>query len=275
MPLAIRSVNRRVGSTAGFDADAAAYIRDVQSADNAALELAVAHAINAFVLGCKADGIWSAMKASCILMGARTLSGALTPLVGSAPTNNNFVTGDYNRETGLSSGTSNSTKYLNSNRAGNADGQNDYHVAIYASTTSASGQALIGSGGSGSGATGMQNASNNLFARARNTTGDNMPTNAGMASSGFFATGRSDSNTVRYCNTSNADGNRYTATVTRASQTPASDNFFVYGRNSGGNTLAFASSGRFAFYSIGAYCDLALLGTRVATLYTAIGNAIP
>lgn len=256
-----------------WDADAGVYLKAVEDADAQQLEPAVAQAINQFVLQCKADGIWSAIKASCILMGARTLTGALTPLVGTAPTNNNFVSGDYARKTGLSSGSSNSTKYLNSGRAGNADGQNSYHVSIYASTTPGAATALIGSGGSGTGATGMQNNSS-LFARARNSTGDNMALNAAMNGSGFFATGRSDSNTVQFCNTWSSDGNRYTGTATRASQTPSSDNFFVYGRNNGSGTLAFPASGRFAFYSIGSYCDLSLLGSRVATLYSAIGSAI-
>lgn len=258
-----------------WDSDAGTYLKAVEAADQQQLEPYVAQLINQFVLGCKADAIWSAIKSSCVLIGARTLSGALTPLVGTAPTNNNFVSGDYNRKTGLSSGSSNATKFLNSGRAGNADGQNDYHVAVFASTTPGSAQALAGHGGSGTGASGMQNNTNVLFARARNAAGDNMPSNAGMAASGFFATGRSDSTTVRYCNTNQLDGLRYTATVTRASQTPATDNWYVYGRNSGSNTLAFAASGRFAFYSIGSYCDLALLGSRVATLYTAIGAAIP
>jgi hypothetical protein len=47
--------------------------------------------VNAFVKGCKADGIWSAIKASCILAGADTLAGALVPLVGAAPTNFNIT----------------------------------------------------------------------------------------------------------------------------------------------------------------------------------------
>jgi hypothetical protein len=69
-----------------------------------------------FVNGCKADGIWNAIKASCILAGARTLNGALVPLVGTAPTNFNFVDWCYNRKTGLVG--DGSTKYLDSNRGG-------------------------------------------------------------------------------------------------------------------------------------------------------------
>jgi hypothetical protein len=102
-----------------FDTDAQAYITAVETADGAALEEGVKTAINNFVVDCKADGIWSAIKASCILAGARTLNGALVPLAGTAPTNFNFVSGDYNRKTGLvGDGIS---KYLNSNRANNAD----------------------------------------------------------------------------------------------------------------------------------------------------------
>jgi hypothetical protein len=93
-----------------FDPDAKAYIAAVEVADGQALEPAIRTAYNNFILGCKSDGIWDAIKASCILAGARSLSGALVPLKGSAPTNNNFVSGDYVRTTGLvGDGT---TKYL-------------------------------------------------------------------------------------------------------------------------------------------------------------------
>jgi hypothetical protein len=108
--------------TFSFDADAQTYITAVETADGQALETATRYAINNFVIGCKQDGIWSAIKASCILAGARTLSGALVPLVGTAPTNFNFVSGDYNRKTGLVG--DKSTKYLDSNRNNNADPQN-------------------------------------------------------------------------------------------------------------------------------------------------------
>jgi hypothetical protein len=73
------------------DPDAGAYIAAVEAADGQLLEFGVGKAINDFVVGCKQDKIWDAIKASCILAGARTLTGALTPLVGTAPTNFNFV----------------------------------------------------------------------------------------------------------------------------------------------------------------------------------------
>ena len=129
-----------------FDTDAAAYIAAVEAADGQALEAATQTAINTFVVGCKADGNWNAIKASCILAGARTLSGALVPLAGPAPTNNNFVSADYNRVTGLIG--NGATKYLNSNRLNSSDPQNSKHICVYAtaaSSTTGQWRSLMGS----------------------------------------------------------------------------------------------------------------------------------
>jgi hypothetical protein len=124
----------RSNLSSGLDADALAYITAVEAADGQSLESSVKIALNSFVKGCKSDGIWGAIKASCIMAGARTLSGALVPLKGASPTNFNFVSGDYNRKTGLKG--NGITKYLDSNRNNNADPQNSRHVSIYASTIS-------------------------------------------------------------------------------------------------------------------------------------------
>ena len=59
------------------DADVVAYVVAVESADGNRLEDGVISAFDSFITGCKSDGIWTALKASCILAGARTLSGAL------------------------------------------------------------------------------------------------------------------------------------------------------------------------------------------------------
>jgi hypothetical protein len=102
-----KGLTLRKGYIGTDDPDAEAYIAAVEAADLAAdptaepLETATKVAIHSFVKGAKADGFWPAIKASCILAGARTLQGALVPLVGAAPTNFNFVSGDYNRKTGL------------------------------------------------------------------------------------------------------------------------------------------------------------------------------
>jgi len=268
MPMNPRLLRPTQGGFSSPDADARAYLAAVRIADGSNLEPAVAKAISDFIIGCKADGIWSAIKASCILMGAKTLSGALTPLVGGSPTNvnNNFVSGDYNRKTGLvGNGTS---KYLDSNRNNNADPQDSQHMAVYASAIA--GSPLMGYMGAGSatasGTSMLQGRVSGVTGafrtRSRNTSNQNGGTEAvglmGMSRSG------SGSYVIR------ANGGNTTASVT--SQTPLSASVFVYGVNNSG--LDFANDARLAFYSLGESLDLALLDTRVSALYTAIGAAI-
>jgi len=259
----------RPRASGAFDPAAQVYFNAVAAADGQQLEPAVKKAISDFVKGCKADGIWSAIKASCILSGARTLSGALTPLVGTAPTNFNFVTGDYDRKTGLVGNGVN--KYLNTNRNNNVDGQNDKHMAVFvstATTSSASGNGTfatyIGVGDGSSGAYLILRSPNNstfLLSRSHNASGDNIA--SGGAATGLIGSSRSGSaNYVFRHSGSNS-------TVTRASQSPFDGNITVSGA---ANTTAM--NGRLAFYSIGSAIDLALLDTRVAALYTAIGAAI-
>ena len=43
-----------------YDPDALAYLNAVEEADTQSLESSVKAAINSFVVGCKADGIWTA-----------------------------------------------------------------------------------------------------------------------------------------------------------------------------------------------------------------------
>jgi len=246
---------------ASGDPDALRYISAVQQADGQALEPAIRKAIADFIVGSKADGIWDAIKASCILMGARTLAGALVPLKGTAPTNfnNNFVGGDYVRKTGLKGNGSN--KYLDSNRANNADPQNSNHNAAYVSEAGTDG-ILIASGFITSG-------DNALFgsggARNRNNAIINPPSQ--VQRTGFLGHSRSvvAEFEIRY------DG----ATVGSGSLTsapPDANNLFIFRRNA--DSAAYYD-GRIAFYSIGESLNLASLDTRVSSLFTAIGNAIP
>jgi len=240
------------------DAEADAYIAAVEAADGQALESGVKFAIKNFVLCCKDDGIWNAIKASCILAGARTLTGALVPLVGTAPTNANFVSGDYNRKTGLVG--NGSTKYLNSNRNNNADPQDNQHVAYYATNSPANSLAVIGAGEGNTGTTSILLLNNVIALRSR-TSGSNdfsaSPTQfVGMSRS------LSSSYTRRFSGASN--------TVSSTSQTPFNQNIIVFGR-----TTTNLGTPRLAFYSIGESLNLALLDARVTTLINAFAAAIP
>jgi hypothetical protein len=244
------------------DPDAIIYINNVEKADGENLEYDTAKAIHDFVVGCKQDGIWSAIKASCILAGARTLTGALVPLVGAAPTNNNFVSGDYNRKTGLVG--NGSTKYLNSNRAGNADPQNSHHACVYATTANTGTTWYMGSANDATGATNFFSANSvTVQGRNRNTAA----TTPGRSQSiGLIGMARSSSSqwTLR-----SAGGD---TPYTQNSEAPASSNYGIF-LALGYSPASAWGNGRLAFYSIGESLNLTQLDTRVSALITAIGAA--
>ena len=244
-----------------LDVDARQYIINVEEQDGQPLESGVRTAINDFVVGCKSDGIWNAIKASCILAGARTLDGALVPLTGGAPTNFNFVGADYDRETGLVG--DGSTKYLNSNRNNNADPQNNFHAAVYATIGTLSTSVYLGVGPSTteSGATNFGYASG-VFSRVR--TGSS---GAVLATTATALVGVSRSSSFEYTRRANS----ISQAVVSTSQTPYSGDLMIFSTTSGNSK----TDARFSFYSIGESLDLAKLDTRVSNLMTAIGAAIP
>ena len=233
------------------DTDAAAYIAAVEAADGQALEERTRKAIDDFVLGCKADGIWSAIKASCILAGARTLTGALVPLAGAAPTNFNFVSGDYNRKTGLKGGTG---KRLDSNRLGNADAWNNAHFSVHIteSVDSSSKIGAIDGGGF------FNRISSNFRIRTAATVTVN-----GFPVAGFA--GASTNGTIT------ARGNKTEATGTSSAGATVTTNVFVFTTDA----ATASTADRLAFYSIGESLDLTLLDARVTQLITTFAAVIP
>jgi hypothetical protein len=241
-----------------FDADASTYIEAVEAADTQALETGVRYAINDFVIGCKNDGIWSAIKASCILAGARTLSGALLPLAGTAPTNVNFVSGDYNRKTGLVG--NGSTKYLNSNRNNNADPQDSQHLCVYlGQSRTISFTGYMGSDATVSGASGLADSD----VRSRNISAISVSA-VGL---GFVGVNRNSATVF----THRATG--LSQSFSTSSVAPGSSIIEVFNVRGGG--VRYTTNARLAFYSIGESLDLTKLDTRVSALITAIGAAIP
>jgi len=250
----------------GFDASALAYIRAVEAADGAYLETGVKQAINSFIVGLKKDNLWNALKASAILCGARTIAGALVPLAGTAPTAYNFISANYNRETGLV-GVPASATYINTNRANNADGQDDNHNALYYSSVNASaGKIDIGAGGAGTGANNFAQAGGTLFIRSRSTTSLSVGTSGHTGLGGFS---RSSASEVSY----RINGTTGTSVLT--SGTPSSDSVYVFGRNSGSDVMQAPTDARLAFYSVGSSLSLSALDARVSTLVSQIAAAIP
>jgi hypothetical protein len=257
------------GSSTPFDADAAVYLRRVEDADGQALEQGVRDAITNFVFGCKSDGIWSAIRFSCILMGARTLSGALIPLVGAAPTNSNFVSGDYTRRGANPGLRGNGTnKQLNSNRANNADGRDDCHVFAYMT-----GNNYIGSNSPVFGSAWFSGTdrfiswamqSSNLVYVSANNAPQNIAGSGAGATNGGWGVARSGSSAWSYRTGSPASSR------TEASVAPSSGNIFFFSLNSN-----FYNSHRLSFISIGSALDLDTLNARVESLQAAISGALP
>ena len=257
-----------ISSVFTYDTDAGNYIQAVETADGQALESATRKAINDFVIGCKQDGIWDAIKASCILSGARTLAGALTPLKGTAPTNNGpFVAGDYNRKTGLAG--DGSTKYLNSNRASDADPQNSHHLSTFA-TSAPSGVNVVEIGVTNGTEVSMigrvSSETTSIFlSRRLNAAVPRIAVNI-TAVTGFRGVTRSNSASIN----ARAGGNNFS--LTEVSLATGSNTTGIFRR--GGDGFG-PSNGRLAFYSIGESLDLAKLDGRVTDLINKFSQTIP
>ena len=243
-----------------YDTDASAYIDAVEVADGQALETATRYAINDFVLGCKQDGIWTAIKASCILAGARTRLGALTPLVGTAPTSFNFVDGDYNRKTGLVG--DGSTKQLKTGVLGASLPRDSFSLGVYISTAGSDNRAYIDGGRSITGASNIVGGGSGGTFRNRNGTAPSITSEA----LGFIGSSRSESTGYNY------RFNKVTLFSSTASQASNNDEITVF--NFSRVTFAY-SDARLAFYSIGESLDLARLDGRVTDLINAFAVTIP
>lgn len=249
----------------GYDPDAQAYITAVETADGQALETGVRDAINAFVVGCKADGIWSAIKTSCILAGARTLNGAIVPLVGVAPTLVGSAGGwTYDRKNGI---TGNKTdNCIDSNRANNSDPQDSAHVTLY-----------IGQLGEG-----LVFFHNNTPTTSRTTSydtalngrgiinGSATVSGVGIPTGGFVGFNRSASDAWQ----SRVDGTT-TARTTSSTATTSATLIFQARRNATTGDPENFRDDAVSFYSIGESLDLDLLDARVSTLMSDFAAAIP
>jgi hypothetical protein len=257
----------RVAETS-FDPDALAYIAAVEAADTQALEFGVKIAINTFVVGCKADGIWDAIVASCIMAGARTVAGAIVPLKGNAPTNNNFESGDYSRKLGLLG--NNSNKYLatgyNNNDTTNFP-QNDSHISCYvsASQTDSVGVFVGTDSGLGSRLTLRHGTVSQISTQNRNSTSSTLT----LAPIGFQGNTRNNSaNFSRRFTTASGISD---AVATVASSAGANELMSVFATGAG----VSPTSARMSFYSIGKSLTLSSLDSRVTTLMNTLASVIP
>lgn len=233
-----------------FDSDALDYFTRVEAAGST-INADNKNAINQFIIGCKADGNWTSIKASCILAGADTLSGALIPLVGTAPTTFNFSLSDYSTTTGLQGGF---PRRFDTGRADNADPQDNCHAAVWVTNTgSGTTVGIIGSNGD----TGVpQRRIFRTSSACNDTSGVTYTIEAGLVG----ITRSLSSSYIRRNNKANG-------TVNNVSIGTSTSNLAIFSRNTAGSS---SWPGKLSFYSIGESINLALLDTRLAKLMNSL-----
>jgi len=210
----------------------------------------------------------SIIKAAPIMAGARTLAGALVPLVGTAPTRFGTEGGwNYNRKTGTAgNGTDN---YLDSNRNINADPRDNHHFGVYSTAPGNVTAGIIGGRSSPANfGTKQLNWIASTGAEYRSCSGSTAIVSLVTPLDGMYGVSRSVSTSFQ------ARVPTSTSTQNVSSDGFDSANFFIYARNTGG-VAAIYSNWRLSFYSIGESLNLALLDARVTTLMNAIAAAIP
>jgi hypothetical protein len=234
------------------------------------------NAINAFITGCKADGTWDAIKACCILAGWNGLTGALVPLKGTAPTNFNFVSGDYNRQTGLvGNGT---TKHLNSNFLASNLSTSSNHMIFRGSSFPVSVSGFRTAMGAFKNGAPPDRLTIELCTNinTRNFNGP-FPAVASLASGQTTSGGVAGSRISASLSTLYQDG------VAVATDTTTATGFFpaitiaIFGFNNNNNTVDDRTSARFNYYGIGdglTGTQVAAYDARITTLITTLG-AIP
>jgi hypothetical protein len=238
------SVSPRVVALSRASPATRGYIAAVEAADGQPLENKVLSAIIPFA------NYRIPLGGACYLMaGARTLAGALVPMVGPVPTAYNFVSGDYFRATGLQANGIN--QEIDTNRSNAVDGRDDSHNAVYASVIAITGSFM---GGPGAGA---NNGLNVGFHRNRCAG-----IGAVLTSPGLIGTSRSNSAeyTLRHGGVS--------TNIVAASDPIETGRISVFtgpGPSRGAH--------RISYYSSGPNADLAVMDTQITALMNALAAA--
>lgn len=249
-----------------IDPDVINYVTAVEAADGAPLEQDVVTAFEAFIRGCKIDGIWNSIKASCILAGARTIAGATTPLKGPSPTSNLMT--NYNRKTGLYGVGSNSTLF-NTGYANNIQTPSNRHLSLYATSEfavppSSNPRVAIGGGYPYGGWSGIFIQSDGIIYAALCSGFSN--TGFPATQIGFLGASRNSTASLQF------RANNTLSTISNASTgTARPENIVVNSQN----VNSSGANQRTAFYSIGESIDLEKLDARVTKLMTTLSTVIP
>lgn len=257
-PVGIEAFVGPSGGSVTYDEDAELYFAKVRIADGQPLSSGVKSAVNDLIVGLKADSLWTPIKAACLLAGPSTLAGALVPLIGVEPTNSGFIEADYDPRTGLQ-GTAQSGKVLLSNRAGNADPQDNMHLACYANGA----RADSGVNRWMSADAGIKAMFANPFggARARVNSGTRYDFGTSNSSFGLMGVSRASSAGWDWVITGQS------GSIVDASTGTTATTVGVFGDS---DATPESCGAKLAFYSIGEALDLSALDARLDTYVEAL-----
>jgi hypothetical protein len=245
----------RAAETALYGAEAADYFSRIRLAGSS-ITTDNKVAVGNFIEGCKADGIWSSIKASCLLAGPDTLAGALVPLVGPTPINSSFSNTDYNRITGLIG--DGLTKQISTNYAGSPVLQDNVSASVWGTTFTTANGAYVSCGRTTTGATAISRSGGALV-RCQDAIGSTGPA---FFTSGLYGVSRSNSSEF-VCFSSGVLG----APVASTSQTQSTDTWTIF--NHSRSTFSYSNS-RLSFYHVGNALNLTLLNARLATYMSSL-----
>jgi hypothetical protein len=245
----------RAAETALYGAEAADYFSRIRLAGSS-ITTDNKVAVGNFIEGCKADGIWSSIKASCLLAGPDTLAGALVPLVGPTPSNSSFSNTDYNRTAGLIG--DGLTKQIRTGYLGSPELQDNISASVWGSTITSANAAYISCGRTTTGATAISRSGGSLI-RCQDAVAS---AGAAFVTSGLHGVSRSNSLDFVH-----RVGGITSGPVPSISQTQNTDEWTIF--NHSRSTFSYSNS-RLSFYHVGNSMDLALLDARLATYMSSL-----
>lgn len=272
------------GKYISTDPDVINYIEAVEAADGEPLEPAVVTELEAFILGCKVDGIWDAIGSSCIFAGARTFNGAIRTLAGPTLTLNGLATSSptfestYNRKTGFASWGAPYQQQILTNFYTNQGGSpTNRHCAVWLTEPNTNTSTITPPYEHIIGATHFY--SRGFVIAADSSTGNYYVSvhGAGVDTGISYTTGLNfvgiSRNDSTFFNFRNANIN-YPFFI-NSSNIVANYNVPIKSATFIENATKWGSDARIAFYSVGEYLDLTLLDARVTKLMTKLNTILP
>jgi hypothetical protein len=226
-------------------------------------------AINAFVVGLKADGVWDDLTQVGLLTGGAFSDLFAASIKGPAPTNHNFVSGDFSNTPGNAGlvGDGN-TKYVDTNVSNDDITVNDAHASIYLSTGCGNAMGDIVFGRDGAAVMGVFAAyQGNTYA----FSGNGFASKAYDSAAGFWISSRISSTRIDLYNNGASVAN---STGSNSGSLQAGETGTLFAIRNG--SLTSYSNRRAALWTVGNGLDSAqctALNGRVQTLLSGLAGA--